>query len=281
MRKFVFHLAQQLHFMSYLNPHICIFSGIPIFSVQISNHDESPGLKATNLVVSNSIQDAWLPGCEILILSRTSLDKIFRRTMLHVEPYGDNGVLVSLDAPISPWPPNGSVMDLHNVDVILLSRNIVISQGSLTIYRTPTVAQVVNGVEFQKGNVLGSQELPYQTFLDFDRCNQNAASTLSNNIFRNGSKVILQEQTPTILPVSAPTLDLSTTSPSGNPSKFYNEVPSAHCQDDMSFKFKGKTKKGCRWVKRKKEKRCFGKIFEGKPLSEYCPKACGICRAIS
>jgi hypothetical protein len=162
------------------------FTCVPIYSVHLSNGGISTPDKVTDLVVSKSIEDYWLPGSEILVSHRMSSENIARRTVFDVEPYDDDRVLISLDTSISSWPPQEWADDQNNVDIILLSRNLAIVDGIITIYRTPTVAQVVQGVEFRR-NSTGSQ--PSSSAVDFDRCEQNEASVLSNNTIFNISSV--------------------------------------------------------------------------------------------
>mmetsp|Transcript_16610 Transcript_16610/g.18595 ORF Transcript_16610/g.18595 Transcript_16610/m.18595 type:complete len:113 (-) Transcript_16610:295-633(-) len=105
-----------------------------------------------------------------------------QRTVADVEPYDDDRVLISFDYPL---PTQNWAIDHDNVDIILLSRNMAIVDGLLTIYRTPTVAQVVTGVEFRRNS---SDLLTLSSAVDFDRCQQNEASILSNNTIFNSSK---------------------------------------------------------------------------------------------
>ena len=186
--------------------------------------------------------------------------------MFDVEPYDDDHVLISLDVPISPWPPQGWVVDQTNVDVVLLSRNIAIVGGLLTIYRTPTVAQIVNGIEFRR-NFTGSQLL--SPVIDFSRCEQNEASIVSENaIIINGSPVLQQ---------ITPNLELESTAPTNAPTSAPSKNPVSLCQDDTSFRFKQKNRRRCRWIGLNAEKRCKKKHLEGKLVSEFCPKTCGKC----
>jgi hypothetical protein len=182
-----------------------------------------------------------------------SSENIARRTVVDVEPYDDDRVLISWDTPISLWPPQEWVDDQNNVDIILLSRNMAIVDGIITIYRTPTVAQVVQGVEFRR-NSTGSQ--PSSSAVDFDRCEQNEASLLSNNTIFNISSVS-----------SVPAKDTGDS---------FSEAPTSTvlCQDDKFFRFRGEKK--CRWVGKKSGRRCKRKHL-GHFIRKYCPKTCGIC----
>jgi len=48
------------------------------------------------------------------------------------------------------------------------------------------------------------------------------------------------------------------------------------CIDDPTFKFKGKSKFNCAWVKRNREKRC-PKKKNGKKVKDHCRKTCNSC----
>eukprot|EP00534_Pseudo-nitzschia_fraudulenta_P001032 CAMPEP_0201119460 /NCGR_PEP_ID=MMETSP0850-20130426/3605_1 /ASSEMBLY_ACC=CAM_ASM_000622 /TAXON_ID=183588 /ORGANISM="Pseudo-nitzschia fraudulenta, Strain WWA7" /LENGTH=888 /DNA_ID=CAMNT_0047385179 /DNA_START=22 /DNA_END=2688 /DNA_ORIENTATION=- len=48
------------------------------------------------------------------------------------------------------------------------------------------------------------------------------------------------------------------------------------CTDDASFRFRNKNRMDCRWVGRKRSKRC-NKIWQGQKLKEYCPASCNTC----
>lgn len=159
--------------------HFCSY-----FSVRLSNGDDNPTPgKVTDIVVSKSVKDLWLPGSKILVSPRMPSKNIAQRTVADVEPYDDDRVLISFDYPL---PTQKWAVDHNNVDIILLSRNMVIVDGLLTIYRTPTVAQVVTGVEFRRNS---TESRTFSSAVDFDRCQQNGASILSNNTIFNSSIV--------------------------------------------------------------------------------------------
>jgi hypothetical protein len=88
-----------------------------------------------------------MPGAEVLITSQSIAwnDQVTRR-IVDVEEYDDDNVLVQIDSPISR--PLTNDVDNFPVEVALLSRNIVINGGHLTVYRTPDLMQNISGVQF-------------------------------------------------------------------------------------------------------------------------------------
>ena len=54
------------------------------------------------------------------------------------------------------------------------------------------------------------------------------------------------------------------------------------CQDDPSFRFKGKNKKDCEWLasKRFKKQFCKRKSF-GEKVWRFCPNTCGKCHRVN
>jgi hypothetical protein len=100
----------------------------------------------SDIVVSNSVQNHWLPGAEILVTSQSiTWDSQVTRKILDVKEFGKKQVIISLDAPIPPFTNQG---DHLAVEVALLSRNIVVNGGHLELFRTPNLVQNINGIQF-------------------------------------------------------------------------------------------------------------------------------------
>ena len=110
----------------------------------------------SDLVVPDSVKGKWLPGSEILVTSHTiSWDDQQIRAIVDVMDHMDGQVRIKLDSPI-PRPMLSGDDNAFPVEVALLSRNIVfdtldnnLDGGHLTVYRTPNLKQVIEGVEFR------------------------------------------------------------------------------------------------------------------------------------
>ena len=126
-----------------LNSYCLLFSSFDNVSVRFS-HMDSP---STQLIIPNSINSKWMPGAEVLITSQSlSYNDQVTRRIVDVEGYDDDNVLIQIDSPIPrPLTTDG---DNFRVEVALLSRNIVINGGHLTVYRTPDLKQLISGVQF-------------------------------------------------------------------------------------------------------------------------------------
>ena len=118
------------------------------------------------LVVGEEIQGSWEAGSEILVTSKDlGWQNQFVRTIDNVRRFGvGEHVVIELDSPI-PRPTTTKDSDF-GVEVALLSRNIVFEGsleqgGHLTIFNTPGVKQVVEGVEFRNFGSLDDESKKY------------------------------------------------------------------------------------------------------------------------
>lgn len=101
----------------------------------------------SKIIVSSDVMDRWLPGVQILINTQSlSWDQQNIRSVVSVNKFDGDNAVIELDSPI-PRPLNQEEGSFP-VEVALLSRNIVIDRGHLTVYRTPHLKQVIQGVEF-------------------------------------------------------------------------------------------------------------------------------------
>jgi cellobiose phosphorylase len=102
----------------------------------------------SDIVVPKIVQSTWLPGAQVVITSQsTKWNEQFTRTIGGVEKYDSTNVKLILSSPI-PNPMTKQEGDFQ-VEVALLSRNIVLEGAHLTVFRTPSVIQTVHGVQFQ------------------------------------------------------------------------------------------------------------------------------------
>jgi Right handed beta helix region len=102
----------------------------------------------TDLVVPKIVERMWLPGAQVFVTSQsTAWDHQDIRTIKTVKNHNSTSVVLTLDTPL-PNPMTKQDGDLP-VEVALLSRNIVMNGGHLTVYRTPAVVQTIHGVRFQ------------------------------------------------------------------------------------------------------------------------------------
>jgi hypothetical protein len=101
----------------------------------------------SQIIVPKTIQSKWMPGAEILLTSQSLAwnDQVTRR-IVDVEVYDHENVLVQMDTPIPR--PHTTEDGTFPIEVALLSRNIELKGGHLTIYRTPDVHQLISGVKF-------------------------------------------------------------------------------------------------------------------------------------
>lgn len=49
------------------------------------------------------------------------------------------------------------------------------------------------------------------------------------------------------------------------------------CSDSEELRFRNRRRRNCKWVARKKTNKRCNKMWNGKPLSSYCPETCGNC----
>lgn len=105
----------------------------------------------TDLVVPKGVQPHWLPGAQVLVtFQSTKLGFQETRIIQSVKNYDNDSVVLRLDASI----PNLVPGEISSVQVALMSRNIVVNGGRLTVYRTPAVIQTIHGVRFQNLTLL-------------------------------------------------------------------------------------------------------------------------------
>ncbi|KAG7363841.1 glycosyl hydrolase family 99 protein [Nitzschia inconspicua] len=112
-----------------------------------------------DIVVPKSIQQNWLPGAQIVVMPHSNALYHQQPSIISaVNDYDSANVIVTLDEAI----PNPMIK--HEGDsaakVALLSRNVVVSGGHVTIYHTPSQGQKIHGVQFQ--------EIRFQTGEDDD-----------------------------------------------------------------------------------------------------------------
>ena len=55
-----------------------------------------------------------------------------------------------------------------------------------------------------------------------------------------------------------------------------NSKNSNSCEDSTTLKYANDNDQDCSWVRKRKKKRC-DRVWEDKPLSEWCPSACKMC----
>jgi hypothetical protein len=94
-----------------------------------------------------------------------------------------------------------------------------------------------------------------------------------------GSPTDAPTGSPTADPTGSPT-DAPTGSPTGSPTATPTSSPTAPpvlntCEDDSSFRWKGKNNLTCSGYLKKGVKRKCKKEHNGKPVSQWCPKTCG------
>jgi hypothetical protein len=156
--------------------------------------DVSGAGRPTGIVVPTSVIGKWAPGAEILITSHTinyndqQVRKITNITSIN------GGVLLGLNMSINRPTTLKDSADFA-VEVALLSRNIVfegspdpinaLHGGHFMVFRTPSVLQVIEGVEFvrfgQQGN-LGRYPL------HFHFCGDVSGSIVSKNTIRQSNQ---------------------------------------------------------------------------------------------
>jgi hypothetical protein len=106
----------------------------------------------TDIILPSTIKQTWGPGAEILVTSQSlSWDQQETRIIQTVDDYDSSSIVIKLDSAISM--PLTYLDGDFPVEVALLSRNIVVDSGHLTVYRTPTVPQIITGVQFRNVQV--------------------------------------------------------------------------------------------------------------------------------
>jgi hypothetical protein len=149
----------------------------------------------TTIIVSNAVKGKWGPGAQILITSHTRVwNEHQQRTIVRVVDSSVRGyVAVTLNAPITR-PTTVVESSDFAVEVALLSRNILFEGGTdpttfhgghFMIFHTPTVPQLIEGIEFRN---FGQQGLPGRYPIHFHFCSDVSGSVVAKNSIRQSNQ---------------------------------------------------------------------------------------------